>query len=679
MSLILTPKRLARQPQGALRLNRSNPLTRGLAFFWTGSAPNLNLVSGRSQVKINALGSVATPRGIEADNFSPISGSSRYIQDSSITGFSGVGTFISGGAAVSGTTAMMSIGKAGEGLMVGTVSGSAAVTYLGVAVYSSTITIPTGPVVIGAAISSSAARIHAITGSTYTVQQVSVGTPNVTAEPLRVGIQGGGDTWTGSIGWGLYYPSRTLTDAEMFSIMSNPWQLLEYETFSFAPPVGIAFDAAANSGYQAAASTYTFDRTATGSDRFLAIDVSLLSAGQTVTSIVDDFGGTNVNAIFVGACSTVTSFGRVEMWRVIGPVAGTKTIQVNLSGSIASAATAASYTGVHQTSPVEGFNSAQATNVGAADATVDITTVADNCWVHGAVATDDGSITAVQTSRNNVSGVGGSGANEDNNGPKTPAGAVTMSWTGVAALATWAIGGYAIRPVAASTLNTYTLTAAVGTYTLTGVAAGLAAGRKITAAVGTYTLTGVAAALQVARKMTAGTGSYALTGNAATLTYTPVGATYTITLATGSYVLTGNSAALQIARKMAAGVGSYALTGSAANVTAARKITAGVGAYTLTGNAAGLAAGRKLTAGTGVYSLIGNAVSLSVISTIFRASIVRSGLLEPITDAEVGTGLKAVVYISGRLRQRLVSEGTPIIIKPDGTYRLLGSGETLRI
>jgi hypothetical protein len=175
---------------------------------------------------------------------------------------------------------------------------------------------------------------------------------------------------------------------------------------------------------------------------------------------VDDFGGANVNAVFVGAQSTVSAVGRVECWRVVAPVAGTKTIQVNLSGSIASASTAVSYTGVNQTSPTEGFNSAQATNVGAADATVSITTVADNCWVHGAIATDDTAITANQTSRNNVTGVGGSGADEDNNGPKTPAGAVTMSYTNVGALATWAIAGYAIRPVAAGSGTTVTCTVA---------------------------------------------------------------------------------------------------------------------------------------------------------------------------------------------------------------------------
>lgn len=234
----------------------------------------------------------------------------------------------------------------------------------------------------------------------------------------------------------------------------NPWKAWKAPSRRlWAAAAGIAFDAAANSGYQAAASTYTFNRTVTGTNTFLAVDVSLLSAGQTVTSIVDDFGGTNVNAVLVGAQTTVSSVGRVELWRVVAPVAGTKSIQVNLSGSIASSATAVSYTGVHQSSPTEGFNSAQATNVGAADATVNITTVADNCWVHGAIATNDTSITANQTTRNNVTGAGGSGANEDNNAAKTPAGSVTMSYTGVDALATWAIGGYAIRPIAASGLG----------------------------------------------------------------------------------------------------------------------------------------------------------------------------------------------------------------------------------
>lgn len=55
----------------------------------------------------------------------------------------------------------------------------------------------------------------------------------------------------------------------------------------------------------------------------------------------------------------------------------------------------------------------------------------------------------MSTSRNNISGTLGSGANQDS-GPKTPAGSVTTAYTGVGALKTWAIAGYALRPVTAT-------------------------------------------------------------------------------------------------------------------------------------------------------------------------------------------------------------------------------------
>lgn len=237
-----------------------------------------------------------------------------------------------------------------------------------------------------------------------------------------------------------------------FLSSGNYWRIfapVRNRFYSLSAGGGIAFDAAANSGYQAASSSYTFNRTCTGSNRYLSVDVALLSAGQTVTSVVDDNGGGNVAMTFLGAKSTVTSFGRIECWGLIAPATGTKQIQVNLSGSIASSAEAVSYTGVHQSVATEAFNSAQATNVGAADATVTITPVANNCWIHAAIATDDTAVTANQTTRNNVTGAGGSGANEDT-GPISPAAATAMSYTGVGALATWAIAGYALRPVAAA-------------------------------------------------------------------------------------------------------------------------------------------------------------------------------------------------------------------------------------
>lgn len=228
---------------------------------------------------------------------------------------------------------------------------------------------------------------------------------------------------------------------------------VSWEAIEFTSVTGIAFDAASNSAYQAAASSYSWSHTCTGSNRYLVVGIAMLSLAQTVTSITYN----SVPLTLLGIQASITGAARVELWGLVAPSTGSNTIAVTLSGAIASAGCAASYTGVHQTSPTEAFNSAQATNVGAADATVNVTTVADNDWCVDIVATDDTAITVGtgNTSRNNVTGIGGSGAMGDTNSAKTPAGSVTMSWTNVGAAQTWAIGGVALRPIAAASLSVY--------------------------------------------------------------------------------------------------------------------------------------------------------------------------------------------------------------------------------
>lgn len=210
---------------------------------------------------------------------------------------------------------------------------------------------------------------------------------------------------------------------------------------------GIAFDAASNSGEQLAQSSYNWSHTCAGTDRYLKVAIGMLSLAQTVSGIT--YNG--VALVFLGAQSSVSGAARIELWGLVAPATGSNTIAVTLTGAVNSGGVAASYTGVHQTFSTESLNSAQATNVGAADATVDVTTVADNDWVIDGVVTDDTSITvgAGQTSRNNISGTVGSVADSDE-GPKTPAGSVTMSWSGIGAAATWAIAAVALRPTAAS-------------------------------------------------------------------------------------------------------------------------------------------------------------------------------------------------------------------------------------
>lgn len=218
----------------------------------------------------------------------------------------------------------------------------------------------------------------------------------------------------------------------------------------------IAVDVAGNSGDQAAASSYSGSASWNGDNRLLAIDVSMLGAGVTVTAMT--YGGTNCT--LVGVKSTVTSFGRVEQWIIkqsdaSAPAAGANTLAVTLSGSLEFCVEWVSYTNVQQNSPTEAFNAAQATNVGSAtDASVGVTSIADQCWIHAAVVANDTSITAGNTTRNNIAGTLGSGANEDNGAAKTPAGVVTMSYSGMGVTTTWAIAGYALRPIGSADATT---------------------------------------------------------------------------------------------------------------------------------------------------------------------------------------------------------------------------------
>lgn len=353
--------------------------------------------------------------------------------------------------------------------------------------------------------------------------------------------------------------NQALSPSTIASIYADPWAPFQSTAWSLGGLAGIAIDAVSNSGYQAAQSSYTFNRTCSGTDRFLTVDIAILSAGQTVVSVIDDFGGAAVAMTLIGVRSTVTSFGRIESWGLVAPVTGSKSIQVNLSGVVISSSMAVSYTGVHQSVPTEAFNSNQGTNVGATDATVAVTSIASNCWIHAAVATDDTVITAGQTARNNVTGAGGSGADEDT-GP-VAAGVTNMHYTAVAALATWAITGYAIRPVAASG-GAFALTTAQGSYSITGQVVGLLSKHSAVAGQGSYALSGQTVTLLRKYTVVAAQGSYTLSGQAVTLRKGLF-----ITNSSGLYVLSGQDLLFTINRAITAQVGLYTLSGQVAGLT----------------------------------------------------------------------------------------------------------------
>lgn len=84
------------------------------------------------------------------------------------------------------------------------------------------------------------------------------------------------------------------------------------------------------------------------------------------------------------------------------------------------------------------------------------------------------------------------------------------------------------------------------------------------------------------------------------------------------------------------------------------------------------------SAGFGAASAASNSVTPVAVAVARKACILLNGELVVIPDNLLGTGKKPIVWISGRLRQRVASEGTPIVFV-NGRYRLLKSSETLTL
>ena len=229
--------------------------------------------------------------------------------------------------------------------------------------------------------------------------------------------------------------------------MSWAFQPLLYAAKIQDGEVEIAFDAASNSAYQAASSSYSWSHTCTGTDRCLFVGVSILSGVSASVS------GVTYNSVAMTLVRSKASAGgtiRSELWRLVAPATGSNTVAVTLSAAVNSSAGAVSMTGVHQTTPTEADADATGVNIGTDNpaTTVDVVTVADKDWVIDCVASDDTVINAnVQLDeRVKVTGAGGTGGMATR--PiVTPAATKFMKWKDVDNLKTWTIVATAVKQV----------------------------------------------------------------------------------------------------------------------------------------------------------------------------------------------------------------------------------------
>lgn len=223
--------------------------------------------------------------------------------------------------------------------------------------------------------------------------------------------------------------------------------------------MAIAFDAVSESAV-GSGSTLSWAHTCAGSDRLLVVATGVRD-GQVVNGIT--YNGVALTKIRhdEGPDSAVK---RTELWRLVAPAAGAHTIEVTWGAAPSdwNVGAGVSLTGVDQSTPVDAQNGATGSGTTASGA---VTTVADNAWVLDAVAHLGNTLAvgAGQTARSERETIGpGSDAfGASTEGPKTPAGAVTMSWTSDAAVG-WAISAASFKPAAAAAFVPYTRTPLTG-------------------------------------------------------------------------------------------------------------------------------------------------------------------------------------------------------------------------
>lgn len=205
-----------------------------------------------------------------------------------------------------------------------------------------------------------------------------------------------------------------------------------------APPLQtISVTSVVSSGYQTT-SSYNFAFTVPPSaNRFLDVDVSMLSVvGASVVSVTYGAAALALLRADVSASGSI----RTEIWTLVAPAVGTDTITVTLSTGLASVTGVRATRGVSQSRPL--FSSLSATNtIGPG------TSIAVDAPLGGLVldvlATAAASPSAGQAENWNSSGALGTGAGSMA-GPVAAPGAQSMAWT--VGVNPWVQTGFALTP-----------------------------------------------------------------------------------------------------------------------------------------------------------------------------------------------------------------------------------------
>lgn len=199
------------------------------------------------------------------------------------------------------------------------------------------------------------------------------------------------------------------------------------------------FDHASSSPYEASLSTYNWTHIiGTNNNRALFVHVGIFGTG-TVSSI--DVSGQGMTFVRSDANGIYSS----EIWKLVAPTSGSRTITVTLDASLTSIAAATSYWNTDQTNPDSANNGANGTNTPAAGS---VTPASSKNRVFGGVAAQTASGVSDQigqAKRFRTAGALGtiSGAEK---GTIVTAASTTLTWNGIGTLDSWAVSLVAVQP-----------------------------------------------------------------------------------------------------------------------------------------------------------------------------------------------------------------------------------------
>jgi hypothetical protein len=204
----------------------------------------------------------------------------------------------------------------------------------------------------------------------------------------------------------------------------------------------ITVDSTANSGVKSSVSSFTMTCTVGSGLANSVLAVANQARGAsvdsdlTITSVKD--GSTNfTNATStLGADTPTTGSLRTELWYLLNPSIGSRTITITFTGTVNYAtAYCVSLSGVNQITPVDATaGTGDAASAHTSPVTQNITTAADNSWIIDSIYHKIGTTLTPGSGQTRIStelfpNGGGDTSDASYKGPITPAGSTSTSWT----------------------------------------------------------------------------------------------------------------------------------------------------------------------------------------------------------------------------------------------------------